>query len=175
MYDQCFRVNGSDTNLTLSGYKDWFTRNNRVGTLRQSVMEYCVGKTFNGLESPCGSLYRVDAGDGLLTGDGISILLRSSSWYGSDFPSVRSDILFRLCISHVPDVVIFGLHDMRDHWHPVLDLDAWDFYSVPGKRIASVCEGAAYITMPALLMLGPVMSDFNGIKQAVDRCVEAEP
>lgn len=174
MRDAQFIANGSDTGLSLSDYRNWFARNQRLGTLKSSVVDYCVGKTFDGLKSPNGALYRLCRNDTDLSYDGIRILLRKTDWRGSNFPAVRDDIRFPLQLSKIPEAVIFCLRDTRDIWHPVLDLDAWDFYVLSGKRLSFICDGAAFITLPALLMLGPVLSDFNGLKHAVDRCLEVD-
>ena len=168
-----FMANGQPTHITMASYRDWFARNERIGTLKTSIMEYCVGKLLNGLESPYGALYRIGDVDDQLTEDGIVVGIRWTEWTGSTDASVRNDVSFPLRFGKWPDVVLFGMHDTSDRYHQVLDLDAWDFYSVPGNRLRERYGGSEQIQMQDLLKLSPVWSDYNGIPEAIQKALDA--
>ena len=173
MRDAQFIANGSDTGLSLSDYRNWFARNQRLGTLKSSVVDYCVGKLLTGLETPYGALYRVGSEDMQLSDDGIRVDLRWTDWLACTNRSVRDSVSFPLRFGSWPAVVIFGLRDSAERWHPVLDLDAWDFYSVSGRIMSEAYMGADRISLPALLSLGPVWSDYNGIPDAIQQSMGA--
>lgn len=173
MHDEHFRANGQDLTLTMKGYTDWFARNQRIGTFKTSVMEYCVGKLLTGLETPYGALYRVGSEDMQLSDDGVRVDLRWTDWLACTNSSVRDAVSFPLRFGSWPAVVIFGLRDSAERWHPILDLDAWDFYSVSGSILSEAYMGADRISLPALLSLGPVWSDYNGIPDAIQQAMGA--
>ena len=136
-------------------------------------MEYCVGKLLAGLESPCGSLYRLGRKDEQLSDDGIRVELRWSEWTRTTNAAKRNSVSFPLMVCGWPDIILFGLRDNSDRYHPILDLDAWDFYSVRGQRMRGAYDRAERISLHDILKLCPVWSDYNGIPEALGKTMDA--
>lgn len=173
MTDDQFMANGQPVGLTMTGYREWFARNQRIGTFKTSVMEYCVGKQLAGLETPYGSLYRIGCRDDQLSDDGVRVELRWSEWTGTTDAAKRNSVSFPLMVVSWPDIILFGLHDTSDRYHPVLDLDAWDFYSVSCSRMRDAYGCADRISLQDILKLRPVWSDYNGIPEALAKAQDA--
>ena len=167
-----FMSGGRATNMTMESYTAWFARNQRIGTVKTSVVEYCLGKLLNGLESPNGTLYRLLLdGDEMLTDDGISVELRQASMSASQNRSLSGMYTFQLDIRQETEAVIFSVRDNDGKWKSVLDLDAWCFYVISADKLRSVCGSADRISLQALTLLSPEVSGYDGVPDALWRVV----
>lgn len=71
------------------------------------------------------------------------------------------------------DVYVFGLYAVtdRDAADPAI-LDGWKFYILPTRTIDTVCGDQKTISLHSLEKLGPIVTDFHGILDAVIRCTQ---
>ena len=66
------------------------------------------------------------------------------------------------------DVYIFCLYRVKDRTRAEpLDLDGWTFYVLPTAVLDELCGRQKTITLPSLLRLKPVETDYAGIADAV--------
>lgn len=66
------------------------------------------------------------------------------------------------------DLYVFCLYSVQDREQAdPLTLDGWTFYIIPTSTLDDVCGAQKTLSLPSLLKLNPVQTDFSGVKDAV--------
>lgn len=70
------------------------------------------------------------------------------------------------------DVYVFGLYAEKDKSKAdPLNLDGWEFYVLPTKKLDEMCGTQQTISLGSLEKLNPIKTAYTGIKDAVIACV----
>jgi hypothetical protein len=150
--------------------------------LRGTIAEFIVGKALGAVN---GMRLEWDAYD-LVTEDGIKVEVKSAAYIQSWQQTKNSAIQFSIRqaiaweastntyateLGRSADVYVFCLLKEQDRSviNP-LNLDQWEFYVLSTEQINREKGSQKSIGLSGLLKMQPIVTGFDGIKNAVDQC-----
>lgn len=177
---------GKDTGLCLRDFWSWAYSDLLDNTLRGSYSEFIVAAAL-GIDLSAG---RVNWEPWDLTLHGkksdVRVEVKSCSYLQTWEQERPSDIKFSIRPAAAwsvekgwsgeqrrpSDVYVFCVFTEQDNaTADPLRLDGWEFYVVPTKKLDECCAAQKTIGLRSLLHLGPIRTDFAGLKDAVLRSV----
>lgn len=173
---------GRDIGLSLQDFWSWGFSDLLDNTLRGSYAEFIVAAAL-GINL---TAERVNWEPWDLTMDGIRVEVKSCSYLQTWEQKRASAVKFSIRPSmpwtagsgyagelrRPSDVYVFCLYAEKDATQAdPLRLDGWEFYVLPTWRLDESCGAQKSIALSSLLQLGPVKTDFEGLKAAVQRCI----
>ena len=73
------------------------------------------------------------------------------------------------------DVYVFCVYTVKDRAKAdPLILDGWDFYVLPTRRLDDICGPQKSISLPSLLTLNPIRTNYSGIQCAIIHCIQGD-
>ena len=192
--DENIMFDGMATGYHLSDFWEWSSSDLLNNTLRGTFCEFIVAAALDLDLDSCRTDWTPwdltafhQWRDGAVLRDEIHIEVKSCSYLQSWEQSKLSNILFTIRPTvawdadtgyahearRQSDVYVFGLYTVTDRSQAdPLVLDGWQFYIVPTRTLDAVCGGQKTISLRSLEKLGPVQTDFSGIKDAIFQCLE---
>ncbi len=70
------------------------------------------------------------------------------------------------------DVYIFCIYKAMEKDESPLDLDLWEFYTLPISVLDEMKPVQKTITLPSLMKLEPIWCDYYGIEEAIQKAME---
>lgn len=178
--DEQITFEGADTGFSLRDFWGWAYSDLLENTLRGTYAEFIVA-TALGIDT---SDARVNWEPWDLTADGIHVEVKSSSYLQAWEQARPSDIKFSIRPAsqwsseggfsgerrRQSDVYVFCLFTEKDaeKANP-LNLDSWVFYVMSTKELDEKCGDQKIIGLNSLLRLGPEITDYAGLREAVVR------
>ena len=188
--------NGEKTEYHLSDFWAWCFSDLMNNTLRGAYCEFLVATALEldlsaGREdwAPWDLTVPLRWKNGDTCRDEIHIEVKScaylQSWKQSKLSAIRFSIQPTLAWNEESgydkearrqsDVYVFGLYTITDRAKvDPLILDGWKFFIVPTSVLNDRCGNQKTISLHALEKLGPIMTDYAGLKDAVFQSVDEE-
>lgn len=187
--------NGTPTGRLLGDYWAWNSSDLLVNTERGSFSEFIVsaalGLDLSGTKEDWGP-YDVSFPYQWVRGterrDEVRIEVKSAAYLQSWERDKLSSIIFSIRparawdprvgyygdLKRQSDLYVFCLYAQTDRAKAdPLALDDWTFYILPTERLDQRCGDQKTIGLKSLLALGPIETDFGGIRTSVIRCVQS--
>ena len=173
---------GESVGYRLSDFWSWAFSDLLDNTLRGSYAEFVVAAAL-GLDL---NTVRVNWEPWDLTLGNIRIEVKSSSFLQSWEQEHLTNVSFSIRptmqwtadggysgeVKRQSDVYVFCLYAEQDAAKAdPADLDGWEFYVLPTRRLDENCGAQKTIAFGSMLRLGPIKTDFAGLKAAVQQSV----
>ena len=187
--DENIMFDGIATGYHLSDFWEWSSSDLLNNTLRGAFCEFIVAAALDlDLSSartdwtPWDLTVPHQWSDGNVLRDEVHIEVKSCSylqaWDQTRFSKIVFSIRPTLSWSAIDgygsdakrqsDVYVFGLYAETDRAKAdPLILDGWQFYIISTKTLNAVCGGQKTISLSALERLGPIITDYSGIRDAI--------
>lgn len=179
--EERFLLQNAETDIRLLDFWKWNQSDILNNSLRGILAEFIVSKAVNTINE---TRVEWDAYD-LLTADGIKIEVKSAAYLQSWQQSKKSIIQYNIRptlaweantntyateIKRTADVYVFCLlnEQNRQLVNP-LDLDQWEFFVLSTEQINREKGSQKTIGLNGILKMEPIMTGFDGIKDAVKR------
>ncbi|MBW9234176.1 hypothetical protein JQK62_18275 [Leptospira santarosai] len=179
--EERFILQSAETDIRLLDFWKWNQSDILNNSLRGILAEFIVSKAVNAINE---TRVEWDAYD-LLTADGIKIEVKSAAYLQSWQQSKNSIIQYNIRptlsweastntyateIKRTADVYVFCLLNQQDRQlvNP-LDLDQWEFFVIATEQINREKGSQKTIGLNGILKMKPIMTGFDGIKDAVKR------
>lgn len=179
--EERFILQNTETDIRLLDFWKWNQSDILNNSLRGILAEFIVSKAVNAINE---TRVEWDAYD-LLTADGIKIEVKSAAYLQSWQQSKNSIIQYNIRptltweastntyateIKRTADVYVFCLLNEQDRQlvNP-LDLDQWEFFVLATEQINREKGSQKTIGLNGILKMEPIMTGFDGIKDAVKR------
>jgi len=179
---ESFIFEGKETNHNVLSFWQWSNSDLLGNSLRGILAEYIVASAIGVLQKPREEWEAYD----LVSLEGLKIEIKSSSYLQSWEQNKFSKILFgikptvtwqnddkkRAGLKRQADLYVFCVlsHKDKDTVNP-LDLSQWDFYLLKTAILNEFSLTQKTITLPSLLKLKPLIVKYDGLKQAITKCV----
>jgi hypothetical protein len=168
-------VGGNSTALTISDFWRWAYSCLSRRTTRKAFAEFLVASS---LETIASARNQTNSFDILLPPEqaGIRINVKSGSYTDVLEPKYPNRIQIRLSENDEPsscDVIVFCIFRAMSHEQSPLDMDLWDFYIISSNVLYRDIPDRRVVTLPSLIELGPVLSDYYGIGIAIQKAMTA--
>lgn len=195
--DENIMFDGMATGYHLSDFWEWSSSDLLNNTLRGAFCEFIVAAALDlDLSSsrtdwtPWDLTAPHQWRDGDILKDEVHIEVKSSSYLQAWEQSKLSNIVFSIRptlawdaisgygneVQRQSDVYIFCLYAVTDRAQAdPLILDGWQFYVIPTRTLDSICGGQKTISLRSLERLGPILTDYAGIRNAIFQCLEIVP
>lgn len=193
--DEHIVFDGMPTGYLLQDFWAWHSSDLLNNTLRGSFCEFIVstalGVDLSGTNDDWGA-YDVEFpfrwNDGLTDNNVVKIEVKSSAYLQAWEQSKLSNIQFSIRPTKAwtpqagydseskrqSDVYVFCLYTETDRAKAdPLTLDGWDFYVVPTSRLDALCGSQKSLSLPGLIALDPIKTDYSGIREAVIASVQS--
>ena len=168
------RVGGHDIALTVNDFWRWsfsdFSDFSTRDVFSKFLVASSLGLTADGsarqhcarnlLWSPTGSA-------------GIRISVRTAAYVQSGEAEHPDHILFVIPKKPDCDVRLFCVFKGMTGAESPLKTDLWDFYALCSNALSESMSGRGYVTLPALMGLNPVWSDYYGIGDAIQKAMSS--
>ena len=108
--------------------------------------------------------------------DGVRINVRAGAYTEALEMEHPDRIQFRLSEYDEPhscDVIVFCVYRAMSQDESPLDMELWDFYIINSRVLYRDVPDRRVITLPALMELEPIWSDYYGIGMAVQKAMTA--
>ena len=163
-------VGGHDIGLTVNDFWRWSFSDFSDFSTRDAFSKFLVasslGLTADGnarqrrvrnlLWSPAGSA-------------GIRISVRTAAYVQSGEAEHPDHIIFVIPKKPDCDACLFCVFKGMTDAESPLNTDLWDFYALCSGALGGSVSGSGYVTLPALMGLNPVWSDYYGIGDAIKK------
>ena len=176
-----FTFNDTELPINVLSFWQWSSSELLGNALRGILAEFIVASTIDTLDNP---REEWDAYD-LITKNGLKIEIKSSSYLQSWKQTVLSKIIFGIQPTsswddqtdkrtkekiRQSDVYIFCVlsHKDKDTVNP-LNLNQWDFYLLETTILNEKATTQKTITLSSLLKLNPIKTDYNGLKENIQK------
>ncbi|MBR1497749.1 MAG: hypothetical protein IJ617_09005 [Oscillospiraceae bacterium] len=106
-------------------------------------------------------------------GAGIRANVRTAAYIQTDDAEHPDQIFFDLGFRDRCDVFVFCVFKSMTPEQSPLDTELWDFYALRSGEWDGIGEERRSATVPAILRLGPVWSDYYGIGEAIQKTMAA--
>jgi len=176
-----FTFNDTELPINVLSFWQWSSSELLGNALRGILAEFIVASTIDTLDNP---REEWDAYD-LITKNGLKIEIKSSSYLQSWKQTVLSKIIFGIQPTsswddqtdkrtkekiRQSDVYIFCVlsHKDKDTVNP-LNLNQWDFYLLETNILNEKATTQKTITLSSLLKLNPIKTDYNGLKENIQK------
>lgn len=173
--DECLHVGGNQIALTVNdfwrwAYSDLSNKQNRTifadflvaTSLEERPVLRQTGKGYDILWSPGDTGIRVNVKAGAYT--------EALEMEHPDRIQIR---LSERDNPHSCDVIVFCIFRAMSQDESPLDMELWDFYTVSSDRLYRDVSDRRVITLPALMKLEPIWSDYYGIGMAIQKAMTA--
>lgn len=170
-----FIVNGHQIENTMADFLKWSYSDLSEPTVRSAIAEYIVASALDLTSSEQKRYAPKKHFYDLMTHDGFRLCVRSAAY----LESVDSEQPVRISFgtTHIfsstvvrPDAYVFCLFKGMSADDSPLNLDLWDFYALNHSVIAARVKTKT-ITLPSLLRLEPLWSDYYGLATAIESAV----
>ena len=173
--DERLRVGGGQIALTVNdfwrwAYSDLLNKQNRTifadflvaTSLEERPMQRQTGQGYDILWTPDGEGIRVNVKAGAYT--------EALEMEHPDHIQIR---LSEYDEPHSCDVIVFCIFRAMSQYDSPLDMELWDFYTASSRVLYRDVPDRRVITLPALMELEPVWSDYYGIGTAIQKAMTA--
>jgi len=157
-----FSVNGRELPLTMADFQHWAYSGFGSNASRSVLAEYIVA-TALGISDKL----RNDSMGSVLMDDGRRVKVSTAAYIQSCDEEHPERIAFNMACGNNPDISIFCVYTALMADESPLNLDLWEFYVLPSEILNTALHGKQTITLPHLLKLEPLWSDYYGLKEAV--------
>ena len=178
-----FTANGHEIDISMSSFWQWAYSDLSNNINRSVLAEYIVATALGSVDMETEQARIMWRPYDLLSKDGYRIEVKSAAYVHSWDCKHPDHICFRIAPSRLPDetgdykqdaplqrnsdVYIFCLYKAISRDESPLNLDLWEFYIMPTKILNEKKPTQKTITLPSLLQLGPVWSDYYGLSEAI--------
>lgn len=176
-----FTLRGSGLGLTVNDFWSWAYSDLLNNTYRGVLAEFLVFTAMG--YTPPRTQMRIDWSPFDLTSPtGRRIEVKSAAFLQSWEQDYHSKILFDIAPKHAwsptdgyapeakrtSDLYVFCLYTALSKEQSVLNLDLWEFYVLPTSVLDREKPAQKTISLPSLLKLGPVKTDFSNLGTVID-------
>lgn len=178
-----FSANGREIDMAISDFWSWAYSDLSDYNRRSALAEYIVASALKltGTEiRPAGPMKK---SYDLLTGDGFKVDIRAAAYVESLEAESPDCISFRISPSGIPggdgepkqtsDAYVFCIYKGMKESDSPLNLDLWEFYVLPAKKLDEKKPTQKTITFPSLMKLEPLWCDYYGIGEAIKTAIGA--
>jgi len=172
--NECFVTGSKPLDLSLSDFWERICFNMQRSELRSMLAEFLVISSLENMGvgtcvKRCDSPYC-----DVITNSGYVAIIKSAAYTDSEYGDRPDCISFQILPSEnmKMGVYVFCLYKGMTENDTPLNLDLWEFYIVPSQVISQKISNRKSITLPALMDLDPILSDFYGIGEAINTSME---
>lgn len=178
-----FLVGGRQISLTVNDFWRWAYSDLADERNRSMMAEFIVASSIGASRQDDASSGQACKRRGLLSPDGYRLEVRSAAYVQSwdmehpdhvsfsianPMPPCRDgNAAARVHAGQDSDAYIFCLYKGMCRGDSPLDLDLWEFYVLPAAALDAAMPARKTITLPSLMKLRPVWSDYYGIWEAM--------
>lgn len=180
-------VDGRTISLTMNDFWRW-SYSDLADSRNLSVMaEFIVASSIGALQIDADTSRSVRRQCSLLSPDGYRLDIKSAAYAQSWDAEHPDHVSFQIAKSMIPDYAempvpdtppsrksdacIFCVCKAMEKCDSPLDLDLWEFYVLPTSVLGETKPNKKTITLPSIMKLEPVWSDYYGIAEAIRKAV----
>lgn len=180
--NESFMIGGRPISITMNDYWRW-AYSDLANSLNRSVLAKFIVSSSIGA-SRINALQQYD----LLSSNGYKLSVRSAAYILSDDGDHPDQVSFQIAPSRTidtsgiqrldaplrrsSDAYVFCLYKAMEKDESPLDLDLWEFYILSTSILEEKKPFQKTITLPSLLKLEPVWSDYYGIEEAIKKVMD---
>lgn len=172
--DEQLQVGGHGIALTVNDFWRWAGSDLNDAATRSVFAEFLVASSLEILDDGRQSSRSYDLLWPQDDGSGIRINVRTAAYIQSDDPEHPDQIFFDLGFRDRCDVFVFCVYKAMAPEQSPLDTELWDFYALHSWGWDGMKEDQRTATVPAILRLEPVWSDYYGIGEAIQKTMTAK-
>ena len=167
-------VGGHDIALTVNDFWRWSFSDFSDFSTRDAFAEFLaassLGLTADGAARQHRARYLLYAP---LGGSGLRVSVRTAAYVQSDEAEHPDHIIFVIPKKPDCDAYLFCVFKAMTGAESPLNTDLWDFYALRSCALGGSVSERGFVTLPVLMGLNPVWSDYYGIGDAIKKAMTA--
>ena len=167
-------VGGHETALTVNDFWRWSFSDFSDFSTRDAFSEFLVASSLsltvdgNARQRRVRTLLWSPVGTA-----GVRVNARTAAYVQSDEAEQPDHIIFVIPKKPDCDAYLFCVFKGMANAESPLDTDLWDFYALCSSTLDGRASESGYVTLPALMGLNPVWSNYYGIGDAIKKATSA--
>lgn len=178
-----FSANGKEIDMVLSDFWKWAYSDLSNSSNRSVLAKYIVASALEITGAKIRPARPMERLYDLLTRNGVKVDVRAAAYIDSSDADSPDCISF--CVSPAgalggdgkrkqsSDAYVFCIYKGISDSDSPLNLDLWEFFVLPAKKLENKKAGLKTITLPSLMNLHPLACDYYGINDAIKTAMGA--